>query len=345
MKRPVIVVAVLLGGCAGSSDHAADTVTTAVPVGTALVRQDTLSEVLELSGRLTPLPGASADLSAPGDAVVRAIHVQVGERVAAGTALIDLDAPELVMQARSLGAAADAAESDAARQRDLFRQGITARRQLEEREAAAVSARAAAASAQALLSRARVTSPIAGGVQRVLVQPGERVGAGQPLVSIVGGGGLDLIASATPEQLARIGVGQPATLTGEGEVTSRSGRVHAIAPGVDTLTGAGSVVIRIADAGKALRPGAVATARVTLPPLRNALIVPDSAVVLVGGTMTVFVIGADSVAHAHPVQVIGESGRRTAVSGDLSPGSRVVTSGAYGLADGMHVVPVAPHQE
>lgn len=345
MKRLAMIVAGLLGACAGAGDHAAESVRTAVPVGTALVRQDTLSELLELSGRLVPLPGGSADLSAPSDAVIRAIHVQVGDRVAPGSALIDLDAPELVMQARSLTAAAEAAESDATRQRDLFQQGITARRQLEEREAAATSARAAANAAQALLSRARVTSPIAGGVQRVLVQPGERVSAGQPLVSIVGGGALDLLASATPEQLARLGVGQPATVDGEGVASGRAARVHAIAPGVDSLTGAGSVVIRIPEAGKTLRPGSVATARVTLAPLRDALVVPDSAVVLVGGATTVFVIGADSVVHAHPVEVRGESGGRSAITGDVAPGARVVTSGAYGLADGMRVVPAAPHQE
>lgn len=340
-----MVVGVLLGACAGGGERVADAVTTAVPVGTALVRRDTLSEVLELSGRLVPLPGASADLSAPSDAVVRAIHVQVGDRVAAGSVLVDLDAPELVMQARSLAAAADAAESDAARQRDLFQQGITARRQLEEREAAAVSARAAATSAQALLSRARVTSPLSGGVQRVLVQPGERVSAGQPLVSLVGGRGLDLLASATPDQLARLSAGQSATVTGEGAAAGRPAALHAIAPGVDSLTGAGSVVIRIADAGGALRAGSIATARVTLAPFRDALIVPDSAVVLVGGATTVFVLGADSVAHARPVEVKGESGGRSAIRGDVPPGSRVVTSGAYGLADGMHVVPAVPRQE
>jgi RND family efflux transporter MFP subunit len=178
-----------------------------------------------------------------------------------------------------------------------------------------------------------------------MVQPGERVSAGQPLASVVNGGALDLVASASPDQLDRLGVGQPATVTGEGATAARSGRVHAIAPGVDSLTGSGSVVIRIAEAGRGLRPGAAATARVTLPPLRDLLIVPDSAVVLVGGTTTVFVVGQDSVARAHPVVVKGEGGGRSAIGGDVPAGASVATSGAYGLADGMHVVPTVPHRE
>jgi multidrug efflux pump subunit AcrA (membrane-fusion protein) len=58
--------------------------------------------------------------------------------------------------------------------------------------------------------------------------------------------------------------------------------------------------------------------------------------------MSVFVIGADSVAHAHSVTVGVRQNGRAEVSGDLQPGDRVATTGAYGLSDGMRVVPTAP---
>lgn len=341
--RMLMALVPLLWGCHGT-DHEDTQATTAVPIGVAVVARDTIGETLELVGRLSPLPGGSALLTAPNDAVVRAVLAQVGERVKAGTALVELDAPELVTQARSLRAAADAAKLDVARQRELFAQGITARRQLEEREASATSAESAAEAAERLLARARVTSPVDGAVQRVLVQPGERVSAGQPLVEVLNAGGLDLVASGSPGQLARLAVGQGATVTGEASAEARPGRVHAIAPGVDSLTGAGTVVIRIPVAG-GLRPGSGATARIALPLHRDALVVPDSALVLVGGTMNVFVIGPDSVAHARAVQVEARSGRRAAIRGEVQPGDRVATTGAYGLADGMHVVPGAGRTE
>jgi membrane fusion protein (multidrug efflux system) len=306
------------------------------------VQRDTIGEILTLVGRLTPLPGGSALLSAPIDAVVRQVRAQVGEPVEPGRLLIELEAPELVTQAQSLRATAEAAEADLARQRELFQQGITARRQLEEREASATSARAAAAAAERLLARTRVTSPIAGGVQRVLVQPGERVSAGQELVEVVNGRSLDLVAGAAPAELARLRVGQPASVTSDAGGEPQPARVHAIAPGVDSLTGAGAVVIRIGLTGSSLRPGSGATARVSLPVERAALVVPDSALVLVGGTLNVFVIGPDSVAHARPVEVGVRSGGRASVRGDVHPGDRVATTGAYGLVNGMHVVPAAP---
>jgi RND family efflux transporter MFP subunit len=340
MKWHLVVVALSLVACQPAS-HDAGTATTAVAVGVGMVSRDTLTETLDLVGRLTPLPGASAQLTATADAVVRRVAVQVGQRVGKGALLVELDVPELVTQARSLQAAAAAAELDATRQRELFRQGITSRRQLEEREAAATSSRSAAEAASRLLDRSRITSPLAGGVQRVLVQPGERVSAGQPLVEVINRSSLDLVASAAPPELARLAVGQRAMISGDGGTAPEIGRVHAIAPGVDSLTGAGVVVIRILSAGPALRPGGAATARVALPVLHDALLVPDSALVRVAGTMAVFVIGVDSVIHAKAVEVKARNTGRAAVQGELRAGDRVATTGAYGLMDGMHVVPAA----
>jgi hypothetical protein len=68
-------------------------------------------------------------------------------------------------------------------------------------------------------------------------------------------------------------------------------------------------------------------------------VIPDSALVLVGNVMSVFVVGADSVAHAHRVNVGVRQNGRAEVSGDIQAGDRVATTGAYGLSDGMRVVP------
>jgi multidrug efflux pump subunit AcrA (membrane-fusion protein) len=114
-----------------------------------------------------------------------------------------------------------------------------------------------------------------------------------------------------------------------------------MAPAVDSASNAGAVVIRIARAGPGLLPGAGATARVNLGQKSGVLVVPDSALVLVGDVMSVFVIGADSVAHAHPVTVGIRQNGRAEVSGDIKAGDHVATTGAYGLSDGMRVVPTA----
>ena len=309
-----------------------------VPVATTVVATDTITDVVTVVGRLTATPGGSALLTAPAAALVRRVAVQLGARVARGALLVELDAPDLVSSARSEAARAELAERDAARQRELFLQGIVSQKQADEKAAEATAARAAANAATALLARMAIRSPIAGAVQRVEVHPGERVDAGKELVEVINSATLDLLAQVPAADLARLKVGAVALVLTEGVSNGAPGKVAALAPALDSLTNAGQAVIRVPNPLSALRPGSSATARIVTGARRTALIVPDSALVVVGDSLTVFVVSSDSTAHARPVGVgVRRAGRAEILRG-LSPGERVVSSGAFGLSDGMKVV-------
>lgn len=341
--RPALTL-VALGAalaCSGSGkgDEGSDVSATRVPVGLGQVVRDTIVETLALTGRLTARPGGSALLSAPAAGIVRTLTVQIGDRVARGAVVAEMDVPELVAEARQKETAAAQAEREAARQKQLLADGITSARQAEEAEAAAEQAKAAAAAARDLLGRTRVTSPLTGAVAEVLVQRGERVEGGHPLVQVVASDTLDLIVPVPAASLHRLRVGLAATIRQEGDSVGVPARVTALAPGVDSLTNAGSAVLRVSNPEHRLRPGAAATAEVRLGTRGGVLVVPDSAIVLAGDSAVVFVVGADSIAHQRVVRRGGSAAGRSEVAGDLAPGDRVVTTGAFGLQDGMRVVP------
>jgi RND family efflux transporter MFP subunit len=327
----------LAASCGGEGDEAV--ATPRVPVGTAVAATDTLTEVVSVVGRLTAAPGGSALLTAPAPALVKRIPVQIGAVVRKGTLLVELEAPELTTNARSLAAQAEIAEREAARQQELLQQGITSQRTADEKAAEATGARSAAVAAAQLLARARITSPINGAVQRVLVHPGERVDAGASLVEVIDGSTLDLIAAVPAADLGRLKVGAVAAVLADGATESRAGTVQALAPAVDSLTNAGQAVIRIPNASHALRAGTGATALVAVGKRRDAVVVPDSAIVVVGDSMSVFVVEGDTMARVRSVTVGTRRGGRAEIKAGLKPGQIVVTSGAFGLTDGMRVVP------
>ncbi|HEU5358257.1 MAG TPA: efflux RND transporter periplasmic adaptor subunit [Gemmatimonadales bacterium] len=314
---------------------------TAVAVALAPVRRDTVSDVLELVGRLEPAPGAGAILAAPTAAVVHQVRVQVGASVQAGQALIELDAPELSAQARSDSAAAAVAEREAARQRSLLAQGIASAKQADEAVNAATAARAAADASARLLARATVRSPIDGLVNDVRVQPGERVDAGAPLATVLDPDTLDLVVPVPAARLARIHRGLSAWITAEGDTVRHRAEVIGVAPGVDSVTNAGRIVLRMPNPGRRVHPGAGATASLVLSLTRDALVVPASALVLIGDQQAVFVVGRDSIAHSRVVTVAVHAHDRAAVVGALKAGEQVVALGGAGLADGMRVAPAA----
>ena len=339
MKRLQVLVLGALTACGSAGDGPPPA--TRVPVGIATVQRDTITAQLDVLGRLTPVPGASAVLTAPSAGVVEQVQAQVGQRVHRGALLLRLDVPELDSRTAALESAAAAAEREATRQRELLSQGITSQRQADDAAAAALAARGDADASERLLARTRLTAPIRGAIQRVAVQQGERVEVGAVLLEIIAADTVDLLASVPAGVLGGIRVGQRARVTAEGDSSVVWARVQAIAPGVDPATGSGWVLVRAPNRDGKLRPGSGARATIQLGTQQDALIVPESALVVVGDSLTVFVMAADSTVTPHAVAVGTRAGGRAAIQGDVKAGDVVVTEGAFGLEAGMHVVPTA----
>lgn len=333
----LLILACLAGCRAAPGDDAAEGAVRA-PVATALVRRDSMAEELEVIGSLRPSPGHSAQLTAPVAGVVAESKVQAGDRVTPGQLLLVLDVPELEATAANSEVAAQVAERDASRQRGLLEQGVASRRTVEEKEALARSARADASSAAAQLARASLRSPIAGQIQQVRAQVGERVEAGAPLVEVVDPSSLDLAGAIPATAMARIHPGQPVSITIEGLPGTLPGLVHAVAPALDSASHSGMVIIRLRNR-TSLPAGIGARALVRVGVLRDVLVIPDSALVVVGDSEATFEVGPDSIARRRTVVILARNGGWVAVAGELKPGASVVTTGAWGLADGMHVLP------
>jgi membrane fusion protein (multidrug efflux system) len=336
-----------IAACKGGSADEAQTVTR-VPVSVARIVRDTIAEEISAVGRVTPVPGGSATLTAGAAGVVGAVHVQVGSLVHAGDPLLDLDVPELAADLAAKQAGADAAQREADRLDGLFRDGIASRRAMEDAKGAAASATAALAAARSLDARSHVRSPITGAVARVAVHSGERVEVGAVLADVVRADTVDVVAAVPPAVLARLRRHFQAAVVTDPADAPRRGWIEALSPSVDTLSGAGTMVVRVPNGGNRLLPGSSATVTITLGVTRDALLVPESAVVLQGDNAAVFVVLADSSVKERLVEVGARSGGRVQVRGELKAGDMVVTTGAFGLADGMHVVPrkdVVPKDE
>jgi len=335
--RAALVLALGVVGCAGADG--APPAAPEVPVTLATVRRDSLVVTIDANGRLVSPPDGAALLAAPADAMVRELRVQPGASVGAGEVVVQLDAPDLVASARSLRAQALAARQDADRQRQLVAEGISARRQAEERDAASQALEAQAAAAEALLERTAVRTPLAGVVSRVMVRRGERVSAGAPLVEVINPLAVYIAATVPAGDLPRIRSGQTGTLRIEGVETEWPVRVESVGAVVDSVSNSATVLLRPSRTDPMLRPGLPARIRLRVAVHHDVLIVPAAALVYAGDAPTVFVVGPDSVARARSVTPGPRSGADLEVEGALRPGDRVVVTGAYGLPDSTRVLP------
>lgn len=338
--RHLVLLALTLAACSPSGGGAP--AQAEVPVTLDRVRRDSVVVFLEADGRLISRPEGSALLVAPADAVIQRVYTQIGARLAAGTLALELDIPDLAAQAAGLRAQAIAALADADRQKQLLAEGIASRRDVEERSAAAEALQLQAAAAEALSRRAKVRSPLSGVVSQLLVRPGMRVAAGAPLLEVIDPSKVYASATIAATALAGIHVGQPAVLHLEGGTSDWPAEVESIGSTVDSLSNTTRVLVRPRRFDPMLRPGLGVTIRIRVSVHRNVLVVPAAALVFVGNTPTIFVVGADSIARARAVVPVARGEGRVEITGDVHAGDRVVTVGAYGLPDSARVIPRAP---
>jgi len=202
------------------------------------------------------------------------IHVNVGDRVAQGDILAELDTRTLEAQLAAARADAAAARAQAAlaqttltRQQQLVERGHVSAQRLDEAgataRAAEAQANAASAGTRALevqLELARLAAPYDGVITRRNSDEGAVLGAGTPLFQLVEDGVLEFRAGLPVEEAASLTPGNEYTLeAGDRRVTAR---LRALTGVVDTTSRAVEAIFEL-EGGQGVVAGEVA--RLVLP--------------------------------------------------------------------------------
>lgn len=189
------------------------------------------------------------------------------------------------------------------------------------------------------LSRTNIVAPVAGIISARNAQLGQIASAaGQPLFVIIRDGALELKAEVAESDLARVQVGQPATLTLASGATQIPGQVRLVEPTIDLTSRLGAARIAIDDT-TATRSGMYAEA-VILVTAHDALAVPVSAVSSGADGDTVMVVQDGTAARVTVKTGIRDGGWIEVLSG-LTAGDTVVTKAGSFVRAGDRVNPIA----
>jgi RND family efflux transporter MFP subunit len=352
IRRPVLhhavrrLLASSLAGAAvvacDSSDGAEEAAATpVVSVRTALVTAGPFTEMIGAIGTVTPRAGHVASVGAPGLTRVTAVDVALGQRVSRGQVLVELD--KTTFQAAAQGAEAGLAAAERAHERAqrLAQEGIAPRKDVEQAAAELARARSEAVAARRAEELATIRSPLAGIVTRLDATLGTSVDANQPLVEIADPTALDVLLNVTPAEAARVHAGARVALSAGQSASGEAlgaGVVGDVAGTVDTAMRSVAVRVRLPATRRPLRIGETVFGRIAVATHANALAVPLEALVPEGDGFKVFVVDAGRIAHAQVVTVGARTDSTAEITNGLKAGDRVVTYGAYGVADSAKVV-------
>lgn len=316
---------------------------------TRVVRAD-IAQMLTLTGTAAAPLNHDVRVSALVSGRIAELKVAEGDRVRSGQLLGQIDDRTYSDQLKQAEAASQQAAAtlenaklSMARNEDLFRRGIAARKDLEDAqtqehvaEAAQRQAEAALEIAHLQVSRTQILSPLNGIVVKRFVSVGEQVDgtSAQPIVEVANLSELEFLGNVPAIDLAKLRPGEPVEVTSEAVPDKKfEGRVVAISPAVDPATGVGLVRVRVPNTTGQLRLGLFLTAQIPVDKHSQVLCVPPGAVYLdESGEPRVFVVNQDSAA-AVPVKLGIQNKDLVELQDGVKQGDTVILTGGYGLGD------------
>lgn len=358
--RCVLLALPVIGMAAAALPAAAQQGATLVEVDAVIT--EPLRQTQPVQGRF--VARQAGPVAARTRGAVTAVHVFVGDTVAAGEPLATLDTDRLQAEAQRRRAevqyraaqleGAEArhaqAEQELARLEGLRRSAAFSRARFDDQVSAVISARSEIAESEALLQTATaelalaeidlkysvVAAPFDGVVTQRYTQPGAFVNEGDPVVYLVDRQSLEIEADIPASRVASLEEGMTVTAFVDGEA-ALSARVRAIVPQENTL--ARTRAVRFSPDFDPTVVGAAAEAAVTVRvPVgvpRDVLTVHKDAIVQQGG-VAVYAV-EDGKAVRKPVRLGEPAGNRFVVEEGLADGALVVVRGNERLRPGQPV--------
>ena len=331
----------------------------------ASARKSTIAQQVQVVGNLIGEATVSVVPRTAGR--LQTITVKLGDRVTRGQRIAqieDFDIQEQVKQAEAAEQVSAAtirqreadmkrAETSLDRSKSLFERQLLPRQTLDDNEATyqAALAQLDLARAQNAQSKARldelkitlgntiITSPVTGFVSKRAVDPGAFVGQNAPVVEVVDVSVVRLVANIVEKDLRELKVGDAAHVEVDAFPGEEfKGRIARISPILDPATRTAPIEIEIPNPTSRLRPGMYARVNITVDSKKEALVVPITAMVDLGGRRGVFTPLPDNTAAFRVVQVGVETGEAAEVLAGLQEGDRVITTGAAALRDGDRII-------
>ena len=325
------------------------------PVTVNVVAPERRDVGVELFANGTVTPMKTVNLHPQTVTTIREVHIREGQFVKEGQLMFSLDdradmanvARAEAQVARDSATLADL-ERQYKRSQELVAQNFLAQSaldsllsQVEAQRALVQSNQAAARATRVSASYTTIRAPMTGRVGAIDVHPGTLVQMSTSLTTITQ---LDPINVSFTLPESTLGALLAAQKQGNVEVRVNPGsgkeedapvvgRLSFIDNAVDPQAGTIRVKGEFANRDTSLWPGQYVTANVVVQTLKNAVVIPQTAIITATNGTFVYVLGEGSSARQVPVQRVYAFGDQAAVTG-LNGDERVITEGKQNLRPG-----------
>ena len=305
-------------------------------------RQEIWSDMINTVGSLVAVQGATLSVEMSG--TVSAIHFNSGDKVSKGDVLLSLNTSVEEADLRKAKATFALAEQNASRQRALRKRNANAQADLDNAEESLENARAELNRMQAIVDRKRVIAPFDGHTGIRMVNIGQMIEPGTPIVELNAYSPLYINFSIPQKQMGMIAPGDTVHVTVDaypGETFTAT--VTAIGSKIDPTMRTMEMQATLQNEQRRLRPGMFVNVQVISQKREPVIVIPSSSINYAPYGSTVYVIGEGAPKEGRPVnsQVVNTGKKRgdlIAITSGLNVGDEVVSSGTFKLRPGATVI-------
>ena len=315
-------------------------------VTTAVVQTESWEALVTSVGSLEAVQGVMLTAELPGK--VMRIAFQPGTKVKAGDLLLQQDISSEQAQLRAAEATVALTKLELERSSKLLGKKAVAQAKYDSDDALHKQALAQIEGIRATIRKKTIRAPFAGSLGIRLVNLGQVINEGEPIVSLQTLDPIFVNFSLPQQQLAQVKPDLKVRVSTDalaGQVIE--GEITAISPDVDVATRSIRVQATVANSQEHLRPGMFVNVAVVLPAREEVLAIPTTAVLYAPyGDMVFVVHEKQNEKDVQPVNVIrqkivqlGEKrGDFVAIVSGLDNGETVVSTGVFKLRNEQAVV-------
>jgi len=278
-------------------------------------------------------------------------HADLGDWLASGEIIVELDGTVVELQWKQAEAALETAQIAAAkaardyeRQKSLFDKGDLSDNSLEiaelalrQVEAGLKAAEAAAGMAKRTFQETLVRMPFNGRLSAKLAMIGQSLMPGAPLAEVVQTDPIKLTVALTEMDIVKISRGDEVTVRTVGWGSREfTGRVHAVGAAADVSSRLFPVEIAVPNPNLDIKPGMAASVEILVNVHENTLVAPNYAIKDYGSKLGCFVASGDRAIEREVQTSSPQSGRVMMLAG-VAPGDTLITNGLAALRSGQKI--------
>ncbi|MCL2567728.1 MAG: efflux RND transporter periplasmic adaptor subunit [Alphaproteobacteria bacterium] len=286
-------------------------------------------------------------VSAEVSGLVERINVNIGDTVKVGDVIAVVDSRELKNNVNSqeaeiqrLSALLADAKRTQSRYQKLIKDGFVSQADMDTLNTSIktyqeqlVNARAVLSNSKIQLARSSIRAPQEGMIQQRYIAVGTLVSNTTSIVDIVNNKNLMVIASMPEGFSHRLKSNQEVTLRVSGTDISLKTKIKELKPVIDEQSRSVSLIIYIPKNDYNLKPGGTLEVYISMENRKDAVVVPESAVILRLAGKVVYVLNEDNSVSEFPVKTgVTQDGLVEVLSG-LRGDENIVVDGASYLSD------------